>query len=81
MVRNQHLYPKKSIPFPSNDEQLLLSISLTDLDPSGKKCKQLERGHVEGAEEEESIAAIFASSVEANRSIAEHWNRESTTRS
>jgi hypothetical protein len=41
----------------------------------------LERGHVEGAEEEESIAAIFASSVEANMSIAEHWNRESTTRS
>jgi len=41
----------------------------------------LERGHVEGAEEEESIAAIFASSVEANRNIAKHWNRESTTRS
>lgn len=27
---------KQSIPFPSDDEKLLLSISLTDLDPSGK---------------------------------------------
>ena len=48
-----------SIPIPSDDKQLLLSISLADLDPTSK--------HISDWKEEKSIAAIVAGSEETVR--------------
>ena len=49
----------KGTPFPSDDKQLLLSISLADLDPTSK--------HTSDWKEEKSIAAIVAGSEETVR--------------